>query len=317
MKINDIINEAAPRLGDDPFKARDRHADRVFIGPNSAEWNDEAAKKAQAMYKAGANPREIWKKTGTWRGVDGNYRQEISDHDAGVNPERQNGKAIDAISHPKLFKAYPELADVNVEFNDEDDDTQGWFDHRTNTLSLSRSFVNQTTGQRVKQSDSDMLDTAMHELQHKIQGRENWEVGSNLDVGRDQADALTHAQRAKMGLTLSPEEKRGLERTYGEKFTDDEFDVVDRAFDVSARNAYFASAGELGATAAGDRRTMTPAQRQDKFPGDNIDPNGTGTTVINKGPMPRFPSKNVVRGKGQHTGPFTAAQYKAPPGKIK
>ena len=52
---------------------------RIFIGPKSAAWNKEAAAKAAEMEKAGKSAKEIWEETMTARGLDKQWRQEISD----------------------------------------------------------------------------------------------------------------------------------------------------------------------------------------------------------------------------------------------
>lgn len=52
---------------------------RIFIGPKSAAWDKEAAAKAVEMEKAGARPADIWRETMTARGLDNQWRQEISD----------------------------------------------------------------------------------------------------------------------------------------------------------------------------------------------------------------------------------------------
>ena len=51
----------------------------IFVGPKSATWDAQAANRAQELEKAGKSPSEIWKETKTFRGADGNWRQEISD----------------------------------------------------------------------------------------------------------------------------------------------------------------------------------------------------------------------------------------------
>lgn len=51
----------------------------MFIGKGAATWNSAAAAKAKEMLDAGVEPRKIWSETGTWKGPDGHFRQEISD----------------------------------------------------------------------------------------------------------------------------------------------------------------------------------------------------------------------------------------------
>lgn len=51
----------------------------MFIGPASKMFNKDMALKASQMAKKGATPQEIWQTTGTVKGPDGQWRQEISD----------------------------------------------------------------------------------------------------------------------------------------------------------------------------------------------------------------------------------------------
>ena len=54
----------------------------MFIGPKSPAFNKEALKTALELEKAGVKPEEIWKQTMTARGLDRQFRQEISDKEA-------------------------------------------------------------------------------------------------------------------------------------------------------------------------------------------------------------------------------------------
>jgi hypothetical protein len=52
----------------------------IFIGPNAKTWDKAAANKAQELADAGTDARKIWSETGTWKGPDGKWRQEIPDN---------------------------------------------------------------------------------------------------------------------------------------------------------------------------------------------------------------------------------------------
>lgn len=51
----------------------------IFIGPESKLWNGNNAFRAANMAAKGGDPKEIWIKTGTFKGPDGIWRQEIDD----------------------------------------------------------------------------------------------------------------------------------------------------------------------------------------------------------------------------------------------
>jgi hypothetical protein len=52
---------------------------QIFIGPEAKTWRKTDAFKAAQLEKKGAAPEEIWRQTGTFRGPDGFWRQEIDD----------------------------------------------------------------------------------------------------------------------------------------------------------------------------------------------------------------------------------------------
>jgi len=52
---------------------------KIFIGPEARTWNRDAAMRAVNMERQGATPQEIWAATGTARGPDKMWRQEIDD----------------------------------------------------------------------------------------------------------------------------------------------------------------------------------------------------------------------------------------------
>lgn len=54
----------------------------IMIGPKAKTWSTPNAAKAEAMEAAGHPPEKIWQETGTYRGPDGAWRQEINDQPA-------------------------------------------------------------------------------------------------------------------------------------------------------------------------------------------------------------------------------------------
>jgi hypothetical protein len=81
---------------------------------------------AQRMETSGANPQQVWERTGWFRGPDQKWRMEISDSSAALtdhaakamNGQRHHSMALsEAIDHPRLFAAYPEAASARVSFD--------------------------------------------------------------------------------------------------------------------------------------------------------------------------------------------------------
>ena len=71
------------------------------------------------------------------------------------------------INHPKLFEAYPDLKNVTVRFDSLPDGQKGYFSKRDNTIVLSDSLFGE---------DADVV---LHEIQHVIQGMEEFASGTN------------------------------------------------------------------------------------------------------------------------------------------
>ena len=73
------LPSAIKRAGQDFAMAAGQSGSKIFIGPKAKTWNQAAADLAVQLEKAGADPVDIWRQTGTFRGADGIQRQEISD----------------------------------------------------------------------------------------------------------------------------------------------------------------------------------------------------------------------------------------------
>ena len=58
----------------------------MFVGKGSKTWDAINAKKAEELAAKGVDPRKIWQETGTWKGPDGMWRQEVDD--SGARPGR-------------------------------------------------------------------------------------------------------------------------------------------------------------------------------------------------------------------------------------
>jgi hypothetical protein len=52
----------------------------MFVGKGSRTWDAISAKKAEELTAKGVDPRAVWSETGTWKGPDGHWRQEIPDN---------------------------------------------------------------------------------------------------------------------------------------------------------------------------------------------------------------------------------------------
>ena len=233
----------------------------MFIGPAAKTWNKTAAKLAESMEKKGADPRSIWKETGTWRGRDNKLRQEISDEGMKV---KKTGKVTDrdqeirdSVSHPELEKAYPRLFDsVRTKLVASGEESSGgtsanysgnFYDKRNLPQKIkdvvrTRSFKRPLGDSNLVRAEGvDLEPTLAHELQHVIQEGEGFGSGSNL--------------RAAMSKIPTEELLKGSKQ-----------DQFNRAF-----KAYNEVPGEAEARATAARLYMNDAERRNMFPVDSYD----------------------------------------------
>jgi len=198
----------------------------MFIGSLAKTFDRAANAKAVALEKAGVNPRAIWEETGNWRGPDGNWRQEISDLPAefrtnfeAAYPSKANkysaagleGPVGGMFRHEDLYAAYPEMLRSERMTLQRRPDWMGTAGE-TGTYRPGRIEVSSVTEKGAKS-------TALHEIQHAVQRRENWERGGSESKfgGGEEAfqkyrqlagEAEARATQARMNLT--PAQRRAL-----------------------------------------------------------------------------------------------------------
>ena len=153
------------------------------------------------MDKTGKDRKTIWKETGWWKGKDGKWRVEIPDLkikkgiDELLHPKRdlmaminsQSGhggsfnladmdtwRLEDVIDDEALFKAYPKLKDVKVEFlarpSKENFYSWGSYDGEANKITLYRVDAKKR---------KDLERKLSHEVQHAIQKAEGLSFGTD------------------------------------------------------------------------------------------------------------------------------------------
>ena len=186
----------------------------MFIGKGAKTWDAIKAQQAEELLGKGVDPREVWKQTGTMRGVDKALRQEIPDNLADIEKShpmawlsemsplgkdipleqaqsmgKQYNDMVDQVNmfrsadgtmdsmllHRDLYNAYPDLRTTRLSFDNMGSAYGGSFDEAANKVSLARGNLgNATEGKS----------TTLHELQHAIQQREGWAMGGSPDQMR-------------------------------------------------------------------------------------------------------------------------------------
>ena len=192
---------------------------KMFIGPEAKTWDQKAAIKAANMERKGATPAEIWAETGTVRGPDKMWRQEISDDLATLNPIKQkaidwmsepgpssypSGKVSDLLAHTNLNNAYPEV--LNIRSSLKKGEGASYYPN-DGFGELIESPVIFQSGQL--KDPSWTKSQTLHELQHAIQKREGWAAGAGSDEKNYRKFAgEAEARLVQRRMDLTPEQRR-------------------------------------------------------------------------------------------------------------
>lgn len=153
-----------------------------MIGKESKLWNKEMAKTAANMEAKGATPTEIREATGMIRGLDNQWRDELSDQFAKLKGEKhanfgelhkaaKSGGAVkvkDVLEHQDLYDAYPHLRNIEVLTHKGGGDTKGAYYPGKNKISIAEDLT-----------PEEAKSTLLHEITHDIQAKEGWNRGAN------------------------------------------------------------------------------------------------------------------------------------------
>jgi hypothetical protein len=260
----------------------------IFVGPKAKTWDAIAAQKAKMLADIGTDPRTIWQQTGTWKGPDGKWRQEISDQPAKITEDvykqisankEFKGPMGQALQHQELYKAYPETAGIRTTMFADETPSGGMSPGISGTFQIPVITVG---GPSLMTQRS----TALHELQHAIQQREGFARGgspSNMITEleniakqkRQESQSLFRASSANDPLDPTRLVKPGA-RAKGLQLEKEARELEEKALlafhSGQARfDLYRQLAGEAEARAVQKRRNMTPEQRQATFPEESYD----------------------------------------------
>jgi hypothetical protein len=264
----------------------------MFIGPSAKTWDAEAASKAQQLAAKGVDPRTIWSETGTWKGPDGMWRQEIPDNNSflkgtgtfgDVTMKRMEalGKADgsapvvanDVLYHSPLYSAYPELATTEMQFMPKN---QGG--GRIGSDGVIQIGFNET-GDKARS-------IAAHEMQHAIQSAEGFAKGGSAEgmpsIFREIADQKAKEMRnfSDMAYSGDPLNMSDVRKPGALKKALSASKAMQDAKGMAARvdqfpelgfDAYKKLAGEAEARATQARLPLDAAQRRALFPEDSYD----------------------------------------------
>ena len=261
----------------------------MFVGKGAKTWDALQASKAKMLADMGTDARTIWQQTGTWKGPDGKWRQEISDKPAFYDPEALTElKSMDSfnylkdtqplggvVEHKELYKAYPDIGDIPVHFMPTE-----------NLKGAAGSYSRKNDKLTLADIPSDQKQITLHETQHAIQQREGFAGGGSpsqmvttlediagekrkkaqemfrLSSANDPLDPLKLVKPGarKKGLELE-KEARAIEQKALDAYRSEQakFDLYQRL------------AGEAEARAVEARMNMTSEQRRAMFPEESYD----------------------------------------------
>ena len=247
----------------------------MFIGKGARTWDALAAQKAKMMADMNIDARTIWKETGTWKGPDGKWRQEISDQSAKLTLGRGTPDEYGAIEaktfegalkHQQLKRAYPELNEITFLHYPKEEYLGANFDPRDMVVTMGQKAMNPKEG------------VALHELQHGIQRKEGFAQGGSPSNVLDEWYSNVNKQLSSLSKQMDslPEFERKFDKTKQEQYN-----ILRSQYDElmsqklynppNAEEAYRRLAGEAEARATQARMNMTSEQRRATFPEESYD----------------------------------------------
>jgi hypothetical protein len=271
----------APKLGQvtENYMVRQGMIQPIMIGPSAATYNPQSAFEAAKMLKQGVPEAEVFKTTGTTRGLDNAFRQEITDENALVKGTGKFGDIYEqrkaaygvttptveeVMRHPELFAAYPQLKGNQVMLLPATSKNNA-------SYSPTEGIIRVNPNLTADQATSSML----HELQHGVQEIEGFNKGTdagfilkNLQKQQDDIDTrLTEANRA-LSKAVGTDQYETLMKAR-DKISKEYRNLVGtdiRGIFGKAMDEYKSYGGEAEARLAQARQKLTNEQRRSIFP---------------------------------------------------
>lgn len=291
----------------------------MFLGPTAKTADLTALNRAQDMARKGADERAIWDETGWFQGADGKWRFEIDDSGAefldqnlpaaegvydlagrwyreqGFDPKwfatgqypdmdrqalewaKENIATArapevplgDVMRHDALFSEYDDLADIAVA-QQRGGGAAGSYSADRNRMTLGGELLGGSS-----------RSTALHELQHGVQGREGFARGGSPDAFASEVLDDVNRRISSISENMNARERELGLSGYRPKTDDatllalrDEYDALmdSRGRARShGRDGYRRLAGEVEARNVQTRRDYTPEQRRASPPWETED----------------------------------------------
>lgn len=250
----------------------------IMMGEKSLLWNKLGGDSEQFLKneKAGMNPEQNWKDTGTYRGVDGMLRQEIDDSGAKLDYDaiklvkgdvRGNQLLKDVYKHDLLYKAYPDLANpdlmdrLKVSKRNMGSNTKlGSFNPVNNEIKFNDGLRRRKAraieyfrkdNPELYNAQVDPEAVVNHEVQHAVQAIEGFDTGSSTARGKIYPKLLEKKIKERENIGFPTE-----------KITS----ILDDILPYTPNERYLRKSGEVEARTSQARRNLSAEDRRDLYP---------------------------------------------------
>ena len=213
--LEDVASLISPGIGgvskDVAMLTKGKPIGLSMIGPESKLWKDATeglslenqAFKASKLEAKGKTADEILKETGMVRGLDNQWRSEITDFWSTIKGNKPFGelykekaltnpnvKVKDILDHPELFRHYPELGELDIRPHPKTEPYKGQYHEGDKYITLNEDL-----------SPEEARSVLHHELTHGTQAIENWNRGGNVST----MDTWSKIEANKRMAALKPE----------------------------------------------------------------------------------------------------------------
>jgi len=234
----------------------------TFIGKNAKLWDKLAEQRFLQLEKAGVAPEQIWKETGTLRGLDKKLRQEFSDKNATaaythLQESGTNRLAEKAIDNPLYEANYPHLSKVS----------QLGLRETPQSGSFEWSYFDNPqlgSGHLVSKAPNlnELKSVGIHEMQHGIQKLEGFSPGTNLQQVKMYEIPQVYLNKANKLMDEAENLTAQDKLAEASKKMSERNKILNQGkYAVYARNA-----GEVEARLAQNRMNLTDLERRSMFP---------------------------------------------------
>jgi hypothetical protein len=275
-----------------PTAAEAASTTRLFAGLGADTADVAAYRAAKAAREAGVSPDKIWKEHGWGWTKDDKPFFEISDQRAAFTPRGrqafENGQQFqghleDILHHPEFFAAYPEARRMGVSLHSDNSNLgqstgKFWEDPKFGYMQKGKLEVRSPTHEKA-------LDVLMHEVNHGIQGYENFPRGANrsaikegilADVQKRMDEVLAQRAQYEEAIAKAPDAATRIKmRDKIGELTENYKDISAyrnlQDFDLQASREYWKTHGEADSRNVQHRLDMSADERRQLHPRHTLD----------------------------------------------